>query len=281
MSLPLAATAAGGLALATLSGAGPASAATTPAPDHIVVVMMENHAYGQIIGSGSAPFINSLANGGALLKASYGITHPSQPNYFAVFSGSTQGITGDSCYQVGFSHAANLASEVIAAGKTWGSYSESLPSEGSTTCSSGKYARKHVPWFGFDNVPTSSAHTFGQFPGDYAKLPNVSFVIPNLCSDMHDCGVSTGDNWLKKNLGGYADWARTHNSVLVVTYDEDDKHSGNHIPTVLYGQPVKAGSSTSTSYNHYDVLHTIEDLAGTGAHAGKSASAQYISGIWN
>ncbi|MEU9075597.1 alkaline phosphatase family protein [Kitasatospora sp. NPDC004745] len=280
-ALVLAAALAGATGATALTAGTAASATALPSPDHVVVVMLENHAYGQIIGSSSAPFLNSLATGGALLKASYGITHPSQPNYFAVFSGSTQGITDDSCYSPGFSKAANLAGELSAAGKSWGSYSESLPSQGSTTCSSGDYARKHAPWVGFGNVPTSTAHTFAQFPTDYGKLPTVSFVIPNLCSDMHNCSVGTGDTWLKDKLGGYASWAKTHNSLLVVTYDEDDRNSGNHIPTLIYGQPAKAGATSSTSYNHYDLLHTLEDLAGTGAHAGKSSSAHDITGIWN
>ncbi|MFI5756276.1 alkaline phosphatase family protein [Streptomyces sp. NPDC051569] len=265
---------------AGLSGAPAAQAAgAVPTPDHVVVVVLENHAYSQIIGSSDAPYINSLKTGGAGLTASYGITHPSQPNYFALFSGSTQGITDDACYTPGFSSAANLATEVTAVGRTWASYNETLPSQGSTTCSSGKYARKHNPWFGFKNVPTSSAYTMSQFPTDYTKLPTVSFVTPNLCSDMHDCSVGTGDTWVKNNLGAYATWAKTHKSLLVVTFDEDNSLSGNKIATVLYGQQVKAGSSSATTYNHYNLLRTIEDMYGT-THAGQAANAADITGIW-
>ncbi|MFJ9538220.1 alkaline phosphatase family protein [Streptomyces sp. NPDC101225] len=264
------------------SGLGGSSSASSgvQAPDHVVVVVMENHAYGQVIGSSSAPYINSLRTGGANLSRSYAETHPSQPNYYALFSGSTQGVTDDGCVTPGFSSAANLASELIAAGRTWASYNESLPGQGSTTCSSGSYAQKHNPWFGFRNVPTSSARTFAQFPADYSTLPDVSFVIPNLCSDMHDCSVSTGDTWLKNNLGAYATWARTHNSLLVVTFDEDNRLSGNRIPTVLYGQPVTAGSSSAGTYDHYDLLRTLEDSQGLTAHAGNAASASDITGIW-
>nr|WSX79768.1 alkaline phosphatase family protein [Streptomyces sp. NBC_00899] len=261
-------------------GGNAQAAGSVPTPDHTVVVVMENHAYSQVIGSSSAPYINSLKTGGANLTQNHGITHPSQPNYYALFSGSTQGITDDSCITPGFSSAANLGSEVAAAGKTWGSYNETLPSQGSTTCKSGNYAQKHNPWFGFSNVPTSSAKTFAQFPTDYSTLPTVSFVVPNLCSDMHDCSVSTGDTWIKNNLGAYATWAKTHNSLLVVTFDEDNSLSGNRIPTVLYGQPVTAGSSNGTTYNHYNLLRTLEDLAGTSTHAGQAASASDITGIW-
>ncbi|MEU3844258.1 alkaline phosphatase family protein [Streptomyces sp. NPDC028635] len=264
-----------------LGGETAHAAGAVPSPDHVVVVVFENHAYSQVIGSSSAPYLNNtLKAGGANLTQSYGETHPSQPNYFALFSGSTQGITDDSCYTPGFSSAPNLASELLGAGKTWASYNETLPSQGSTTCSSGSYARKHNPWFGFSNVPTSSAKTFAQFPTDYSTLPDVSFVVPNLCSDMHDCSVSTGDTWLKNNLGAYATWAKTHNSLLVVTFDEDNKLSGNRIPTVLYGQPVTPGSSSSTTYNHYNLLRTLEDLKGLSSHAGNAGSAQDITGIW-
>ncbi|MFF4485541.1 alkaline phosphatase family protein [Streptomyces sp. NPDC001544] len=265
---------------AGLGGGSAHAAGAVPTPDHVVVVVMENHAYSQVIGSSSAPYINSLKTGGANLTQSYAITHPSQPNYYALFSGSTQGVTDDSCVRPGFSSAANLASEAIAAGRTWASYNESLPSQGSTTCSSGDYAQKHNPWFGFGNVPTSTAKTFAQFPTDYSTLPQISFVTPNLCSDMHDCSVSTGDTWLKNNLGAYATWAKTHNSLLVVTFDEDNRLSGNRIPTVLYGQPVTAGSSSATTYNHYDLLRTLEDTQGLTAHAGNAASAKDITGIW-
>lgn len=250
-----------------------------PTPDHVVVAVMENHAYGQIIGSPSAPYINSWGSHGAVLTSSYAIAHPSQPNYFALFSGATQGITDDSCYIPGFRSTANLASELTAVGKTWASYSESLPSQGSATCGSGRYARTHNPWFGFGNVPRSSAKTFAQFPTVYARLPTVSFVIPNLCSDMHDCPVSTGDTWLETHLGAYAAWAKTHNSLLIVTFDEGNKHSKNKIATVLYGQPVAAGSRSATRYDHYDVLRTIEDMYGT-SHAGHAATASDITGIW-
>ncbi|MEV6010253.1 alkaline phosphatase family protein [Streptomyces sp. NPDC051976] len=257
------------------------AAGALPTPDHTIVVIMENHAYSQVIGSSSAPYINNtLKAGGANLTQQHAITHPSQPNYYALFSGSTQGVTDDSCITPGFSSAANLGSEVIAAGQSWGSYNETLPSQGSTVCKSGNYAQKHNPWFGFSNIPTSTAKTFAQFPTDYSTLPKMSFVTPNLCSDMHDCSVSTGDTWIKNNLGAYATWAKTHNSLLVVTFDEDNSQSGNRIPTVFYGQQVTPGSSNGTTYNHYNLLRTLEDLVGTSTHAGQAASASDITGIW-
>ncbi|GAA4576737.1 alkaline phosphatase family protein [Planotetraspora kaengkrachanensis] len=270
-------------AIGLWTGTQASSAAAVPSPAHVVVVVLENHAYSQIIGSSSAPYINSLKNGGANLTQFYAETHPSQPNYYAMFSGSTQGVTDDSCVKPGFSSAKNLASETIAAGKTWASYNEGLPSQGSTVCSDsgGKYARKHNPWIGFSNVPTSTARTMTQFPTNYDNLPKMSFVVPNLCNDMHDCSVGTGDTWLKNKLGAYATWAKSNNSLLIVTTDEDNKLSGNRIATVVYGAHVIAGSSSSTTYNHYNLLRTLEDMVGSSTHAGNAASASDITGIWS
>ena len=146
-------------------------------------------------------------------------------------------------------------------------------------CSSGEYARKHVPWTDFSNVPSSATRSFSSFPaGNYGQLPAVSFVIPNLCDDMHDCSVATGDTWLKRNLGGYVTWARQHASLLILTWDENDGSSGNQIPTIFVGQQVRAGSY-AMPITHYSVLRTIESLyrLPPDAHA---ASAGVIRSIW-
>ncbi|MER6434450.1 alkaline phosphatase family protein [Streptomyces sp900105245] len=260
-----------------------AVAQPVPRPDHVVVVVMENHDYDQIIANDDAPYINELRVGGAHLTNFFATTHPSQPNYFAMFSGNSQGITNDDCYTPGFSSAPNLASELISAGKTWTSYNDGLPTQGSNVCTSGDYARKHNPWFAFRNAPLSTAKTFSQFPTNYTELPNVSFVIPDLCHDMHDCSRKTGDAWLRFNLGNYARWAKTHNSLLVVTFDEDDNglfDDNNQVAAVFYGQPVKAHAVSKTAYNHHSLLRTLEDMFGT-AHAGHAGTAPAITGIWN
>ncbi|MGW2251277.1 alkaline phosphatase family protein [Kitasatospora sp. NPDC001660] len=274
---------AGSLGLWAATGDAAAdTAAALPTPDHIVVVVMENHEYAQVIGSSDAPYVNNtLVAGGAALTQSYALTHPSQPNYYMLFSGSSQGIVDDSCVDVGALQAPNLASELLAAGQTFASYNEDIPGAGATDCRVGNYAQKHNPWFGFGNVPTSTAYGMDAFPADYTTLPKVSFVVPNLCNDMHDCDVPTGDTWIQNNLGAYAAWAKDHNSLLVMTFDEDNRLAGNRIPTVIYGGHVAPGSSTATGYNHYDVLRTLEDLTGVNAHAGNAANATDITGIWN
>jgi phospholipase C len=254
-------------------------AATLPRPAHVVVVMEENHSYADIIGSASAPYINSLASQGALFTHSFAITHPSQPNYLALFSGSTQGTTSDSCPHT-FT-TGNLASELIAAGFPFTGYSEGLPKAGSTVCTSGKYARKHSPWVNFSNVPSSDNQPFSSFPSssNYSTLPTVSFVIPNLNDDMHDGTIQQGDTWLKNNMDAYAQWAKQQNSLLIVTWDEDDSSQNNQIPTIFVGQSVKVGTYSET-INHYNVLRTLEDMYGL-ATLGNSATVSAISDCWS
>lgn len=271
--------AAAAVVLTACGSSAPTSASPLPvsAPAHTVVVVMENHAYGQVIGSGDAPYINALARQGALFTASYALTHPSEPNYLALFSGSTQGISDDSCpHQF---TTPNLGSELIAARLSFAGYSEGLPAPGSYTCSAGNYVRRHVPWINFQNVPASASKPFSSFPaGDYAKLPTVSFVTPDLCHDMHNCSVGVGDTWLREHIAGYAAWAMTHDSLLILTWDEDDDSSGNHIATIFAGPMVRPGSY-GVRITHYSVLRTIEVLYHLQPSA-SAASATTISGIW-
>lgn len=264
-------------------GSAPASAATSagpaavPEPAHTVVVVMENHSYAEIIGNPAAPFINTLAGRGALFTRSHAITHPSQPNYLALFSGSTQGVADDSCPQE-FT-APNLGADLIKAGKSFAGFAEDLPGTGSVVCSAGEYARKHVPWADFSTVPGSASRPFASFPAAaFARLPDVSFVIPNLCHDMHDCSVAIGDAWLRGHIAGYADWAMTHDSLLIVTWDEDDGSSGNHIATVFAGQQVRPGRYAEP-ITHYSVLATTE-AAYRLPRDGQAATAMTITNIW-
>ncbi|WP_327321728.1 alkaline phosphatase family protein [Streptomyces sp. NBC_01210] len=267
------------LGAADSHAAAPKADAALPGYDHVIVVVFENKQYGEIIGSSNAPYINQLANAGASLTGMKALTHPSQPNYFNLFSGSTQGITGDGCYTPQSMSAANLGQELTAAGKTFATYNEDLPSEGSTACTNGQYAQKHNPWFAFKNVPLNTGKTWAQFPkSDFTQLPHLSFVVPNQCSDMHSCSVGTGDTWVKNNLDAYAQWARVNNSLLVLTWDEDNYLGSNRIATVFSGAKVKQGTF-SGAYNHYDLLRTFEDLFGT-THAGNAASATPVTEVF-
>ncbi|HZR28020.1 MAG TPA: alkaline phosphatase family protein [Terriglobales bacterium] len=245
-------------------------------PDHVVVVMEENHSFAEIIGSSSAPYINGLAQQGALFTQSFAVEHPSQPNYLDLFSGSNQGVTDDSCPHT-FS-TENLGSELTAAGQSFTGFSEDLPSAGSTVCTSGAYARKHSPWINFTNVATTANQPFTGFPTDFSTLPTLSFVIPNLNDDMHDGTIAQGDTWLQQHIDSYVQFAKTHNSLLIVTWDEDDNSASNQIATIFVGPMVKQGQFSET-INHFNVLRTLEDLYGL-THVGSAATATPISDVW-
>jgi acid phosphatase len=256
------------------SSAPATTSGSTSAPvGHVVVVMMENHSYADIIGSSSAPYINSLASHGADLTSMFSITHPSQPNYVALFSGDTHGVTSDVCPQL--LTGANLGSELRSAGLTFAGYSEDLPNTGNQTCAAGPYARKHVPWTDFPNLPGTVSQPFSDFPTDFAKLPALSFVVPNLDHDMHDGTVAQGDTWLRANLQGYVAWAATHDSQLVITWDEDDHSQNNQIPTVIVGAGV-AAQRVGTHVTLYSLLRYLEDRFAL-PHLGKAATATPIS----
>jgi phosphatidylinositol-3-phosphatase len=128
------------------------------------------------------------------------------------------------------------------------------------------------------NLASSTNKPFTAFPTDFTALPTVSFVIPDLCNDMHDCSVLTGDTWLRNNVKPYADWAKTHNSLLIVDFDEDDFTVANRIPTVFYGQHVKTGNYAER-ITHYSVLRTVEDMFNL-AHIGNAATAGTIADCW-
>jgi acid phosphatase len=253
-----------------------AEPAALPLPAHVVVVMEENHSYSQIIGSSQAPYINTLATQGALFTSSYAITHPSEPNYLALFSGSTQGVTSDAC-PLTFS-GSNLGNELIVAKKTFTGYSEGLPSVGSEVCTSGEYARKHVPWTDFSDLASTLNQPFTAFPTNYANLPTVSWVIPDLLDDMHDGTIQQGDSWLQTHLAAYVTWAKTNNSLLIITWDEDNDASGNHIATIFVGPMVKPGKY-SEKINHYNVLRTLEAIYGV-PYLGNAASVKTITDVW-
>jgi len=250
--------------------------AKLPVPSHVVVVMEENHSYSEIIGSSQAPYINTLATEGALFTHSFAIGHPSQPNYLAIFSGSTQGITDDSCPHT-FS-SASLESELLAAGKTFTGYSEGLPQAGSYVCASGEYARKHVPWTDFSKDLAADNQPFTSFPSDFSELPLVSFVIPDLLDDMHDGTIQQGDTWLQKNLAAYVTWAQNNNSLLIIQFDEDDGSQNNQIPTIFVGGVVRPGQY-SEKINHYNILRTIEDMYKL-PRLGNAAKGKAIKDVW-
>lgn len=271
-----------------------------PRFDHVVIVVEENHGYDEVIGSANAPFINELAGGGALFTNSHGVGHPSQPNYLVLYSGSTQGVTDDRCLENETPYTTpNLGAALIAGGYTFRGYAQTMPSTGFMECAylssnltvGNLYARKHTPWVnwlgtGTNTIPASFSLPMTAFPKDFNKLPTVAFVVPDMDYDMHNIGlpgdaaaIKRGDQWLKDNIAAYAEWAKAHNSLLIVTFDEDDYQPGkqNHIPTIFYGAKV-AGGKYGEAINHYNVLHTMETIYHLPIV--DTVSAEPVASIW-
>lgn len=246
-----------------------------PRPDHIVIVIEENRAVSRIIGNQDASYINELARRGALFTNSHGVTHPSQPNYLALFSGSTRGISSNTC-PLSLS-GPNLASALMEKGYSFASYSESLPEAGYEGCIWGAYRRKHNPIANWKELAAYNL-PFKAFPQDYSQLPTVSFVVPNQLNDMHDGSIAQGDAWLKQNIESYVLWAMKHNSLLIVTFDEDDGSEGNRIATILVGQRVKPGMN-ALRVDHYGLLRMVEEVYGLPL-LNESAKAKSITREW-
>ena len=243
--------------------AAPAAAGNPPRPDHVVLVVLENHTLGEIVDPKSAPFIAGLAEGGALFVNAFAVSHPSQPNYFALFSGSTQGVRDNRPYTF---DAPTLAGALGQASKSFIGYIET----GSP--------RQHNPWESFADS-RAAERNLSEFPNDFSRLPTVSFVIPNLDHDMHDGSVRDGDAWLKAHLGAYAQWAKTHNSLLIITFDEDDYSAANRIPTIFYGAHVNPGRYAGR-ISHYNVLSTLLAMDALAPFA-EAAAAPPIGAIWD
>ncbi|MFO0731460.1 MAG: alkaline phosphatase family protein [Nitrospiraceae bacterium] len=275
-----------GCLLATLGLVGPAQAEPPlPRPDHIVIVIEENHSYAQIVGSSAAPYLNSLIAQGALLTNSYGVTHPSQPNYLALFAGSTEGILSNNC-PISLT-VPNLRSALAQVRRTFTGYSEDLPAAGSTDCVVASYVRKHNPWVNWQGAPIhnvlpSENRAWTDFPTNFDTLPTVSIVVPNQRNDMHDGAdpqrITEGDSWIQARLASYVRWAQSHNSLLIVTWDEDNGKSDNHIPTILVGPMVRPGQYGEKT-DHYGLLRTILEMYGAKA-IGLSQQASPIRSPW-
>ena len=249
-----------------------------PVPDHVLLVVLENKDADRVLGSSDAPYLNSLAAGSANFVNAHAVTHPSQPNYLALFSGDTHGVTDDRCLGAPLD-APSLGGRLLAAGRSFAGYAEDLPAVGFTGCAQDGYVRKHNPWVSFADVPPTASRPLSDLSADYVDLPTVAFVIPNLCHDMHDCDVAIGDTWLRQHIARYAAWALDHNSMLVITFDEAQSIGGdNRIATLLSGAMVRPGTYNE-SLDHYRMLRTITEMYRL-PPLGRSAQVEPITDAW-
>jgi hypothetical protein len=271
------------LLFAVLVCAAATSAARVPAFDHVVVIVFENKETTSIVRNRAAPTFNAYARRYANLTQYYGVTHPSLPNYLALVSGSTQGITNDctSCVASGKS----LADTIEASGRTWKTYAEGLPSSGYLGASSGRYAKKHNPFAYFPDVAADPTRRdqivpLSRLVSDLrtGTLPSFSFVVPDLCHSMHDCSVRVGDTWLRRNSPRLL---TLPNTVVFVVFDEGTTsiRGGGHTVAIALGTAVRPRSRFTRVTGHYGLLRTIEQAWGLPL-LGRSAGATPITGIW-
>ena len=281
----LATSCGGGSAGATVPKVAPRSV-HVPAFTHVVVAVFENKEVTSIAGNPDAPTFNALARRYATLTNYDAIGHPSLPNYLALVSGSTQGITND-CTRCVVS-APSLVNTLFRAHKTWKTYAEDLPYPGFTGSSAGEYVKRHEPFLYFHDILNSPGRRkrivpFTQFGRDVARrrLPNYSLIVPNLCSDMHDCSVATGDAWLKTNIVPLLHSRALRGGVVFVIFDEGTTATGGggQVEALALGPTVRRGSTFRRATNHYGLLRTIED-AWKLPRLGLSRTATPIGGIW-
>ena len=269
-------------ALVLLAAAAlPSAQAAAPVPQfaHVVVIVFENREEQQVIGTRSAPTFTRLARAYARLRDYHGVAHPSLPNYLALVSGGTHGIHSDctSCTVAGRS----LADTLEAAGRTWKTYAEGLPSPGFTGAYAGRYAKKHDPFLYFRDVAGSPTRRRNVVPLTQLaldlraqQLPDFALVVPDGCHSMHDCSVRTGDGWLARTIPPLL---AVPGTAVFVIFDEGAVP--NHVPALVAGTAVKSGASFARRTNHYGLLRTIEDAWGL-PPLGASAHAAPITGIW-
>lgn len=247
---------------------------------------MENEEESSVIGSVSAPYQNSLASKYALAGQYYGVAHPSLPNYLALVAGSTFGVTSDclpaACSQPG--NVATVASLFDAHGLTWKEYAESMPANCSQTDSAdGQYFAKHNPFLYFGSITGNSgigatssycdSHvvSLDQFYLDLqaGKLPNYSFVTPNICDDAHSCPLSYGDSWLSTFVPKIINSSSFASTVVFVVYDEgatsDTIGGGGQVPCIVVSPFAKAGYTSPVTYSHYSLLATVEAIFNLGS----------------
>lgn len=254
------------IALVANRAGGSPGPAPIPPLAHVVVIVFENHERSDILASGNAPTFVRLASTYAQATDYQAVAHPSLPNYLALVSGSTHGVTDDctGCAQTG----PTIGTQLTAAHRSWAAYAEGYPAAPG-------FAKKHVPFLYF---PGGQRHVFVLGRLDPAKLPAYSLVVPDLCHDMHDCSVATGDSWLASFIPPLL---KVKQTAVFVVFDEGttDAGGGGNVPLIVAGQAVRPHSAFTGRTTHYGLLRTIETALGL-KPLGQARTARPITGIW-
>ena len=276
-------------------GGGSSSSAPGPSPSsppasnafpqfgHVFLVVEENHNYSDIIGNAAMPYLNSLATQYGLATQYYANTHPSIGNYFMMTTG--QLVTTNDSF-TGTVSVDNIVHQLIAAGKTWKAYTESIPSAGYVGGDVYPYAKRHNPFAYLTDVLNSSAQTsnlvpFTQFGADLAasQLPNFSYLLPNLLDDAHDGPLQAADAWLQQNLGPLISSSTFKtDGLLIITFDEadgsvDSTNGGGRVATLIISSKAKPGYQSTTLYQHQSTLRLILHALGITTYPGAASNA--------
>jgi acid phosphatase len=264
---------------AAVAGAPVAAAAAAAVPSfrHIYLIVMENHEYGSIVGSSRAPFLNSLIRRYGLATNYHAVTHPSEPNYFALFAGSTFSIHDDGVHTIA---ARNLADQLEAHGRTWHVYAQDLPARCSRVSAAyggvdlvglpGWYVRKHEPAISFVDIATTArCARITRLAGFSPAAASFELIVPNMTNDMHDGSIAQGDAFLRAFVPRITSSAAFVDSLLLITWDEGSTSlgGGGHVATIVISPLVRAGQRSAISHTHYSLLRTIEDAWGLGCLA--------------
>lgn len=268
-----------------------------PAPSvrfgHVFIVVEENANFGDVIANPALPYLNSLANQYGLAANYFANAHPSIPNYFELTTGHILTLIDASTPSDFPVSSENVVRDLLAAGKSWKSYAEDIPSVGYTGGDTGRYAVRHNPLAYFTDVqndPTQLQNLvpFSQFAVDRnaAKLPDFSFIVPNLCNDAHDCSLGTADTWLKTNVDPLIQSPQFQkDGLLIIVFDEADTldftSGGGHVAAVIISPLAKRGYKSIAFYQHQSVLRLMLEGLGVTKLPGDAATAPAMWEFFN
>jgi len=263
---------------------------------HVFIVVEENANYSDVIANPAMPYLNSLANQYGLAANYFANAHPSSPNYFELTTAQTLAPLSltDAVTPHNFPvDANNIVRDLLAAGKTWKSYAEDIPSVGYTGDDTGRYAVRHNPLAYFTDVQNDAKQVqnlvpFSQLAADLnaANLPNYSFIVPNLCNDAHDCALSTADAWLKNNIDPLIHSSQFQiDGLLVIVFDEantlDVTSGGGHVAAVVVSPLGKRAYKSVAFYQHQSVLRLMLEGLGVTKLPGDAAAAPAMWEFFN
>jgi phosphatidylinositol-3-phosphatase len=255
---------------------------TQPTFAHVLLVVLENHSYSEVIGNSAMPYLNGLAQQNGLAAHYYANTHPSLPNYFMLTAGQTE-TTVDT--HTGTMNDDNAVRELVKAGKSWKCYAESLPSPGYTGGDVYPYARQHNPFSYISDVQNDASQAaslvpFTEFGSDLdnGALPQYSFIVPNLLDDAHDGTLAQADSWLQQNIGPLiASSAFQASGLLIITFDEGDQsdtsNGGGRVATVIVSTKAKKNYVSQAVFQHQSVLRLMLAASGLKTFPGEAATA--------